>query len=519
MRQIDLNLTSTHINEDKEVYTTLLQVIKKYDSVLITAPQGTGKTTFLKKLKEQYNIAILSPTISLARQTKRNLNISLSNGIGFTTFNITDADRWGSPKTGNVSTTFSSSAGLTNMNLLDSIQIIVIDEIHKMIQYSTFAYSQVSYTLEIVDYALQQGIKVLFMTATPNLIPCLKQLPIKKSIEVFCKIHADRQYITKCLVLDELTNNTALINKIKQNDKKDGFQIVLLNHKDEIATIASKLNKMDIKSLAVSGQQFKEDSEIRNKVYNITRGIYEGYKVLLATSWIDCGLDFIGENISCLYCIFDNFYATGDFTIIQQFMARCRNSMPKLYIISPRLTENEKLLMNNYEFNQGELYMALEKLAKSSLSCYKKGLINQKVMENTYGIYQCAASMPYRDKFNYSSITLNYQIHKIFDKISIYRDRNEIANLLSIPQTKLYFEELSLESLYLDRITQFIENAINDDLAFSTDEICERIKELSEGRFVFHRPTSFLNRHLPQYKTKVTNRRHTRKYRFIYSPQ
>ncbi len=95
MRQIDLNLTSTHINEDKEVYTTLLQVIKKYDSVLITAPQGTGKTTFLKKLKEQYNIAILSPTISLARQTKRNLNISLSNGIGFTTFNITDADRWG----------------------------------------------------------------------------------------------------------------------------------------------------------------------------------------------------------------------------------------------------------------------------------------------------------------------------------------------------------------------------------------------------------------------------------------
>ncbi len=48
--------------------------------------------------------------------------------------------------------------------------------------------------------------------------------------------------------------------------------------------------------------------------------------------------------------------------------------------------------------------MALEKLAKSSLSCYKKGLINQKVMENTYGIYQCAASMPYRDKFNLSGM-------------------------------------------------------------------------------------------------------------------
>lgn len=515
MKKVELNLTADYINEDKEVNKTILEIIENNDSILLVAPQGTGKTSFVDKLKSKYNIAILSPTVSLARQTKRNLNISLANGTGYSTFNITRSDRFNSPLSGNVSTTFSSSTGLANMHILDEMDMIVIDEIHKVVQYSTFAYSQVSNILKIIDYATQLRIKILYLTATPNLIPCLKHFNLKKSIQVICTIKTHKNYISKCIILSNLTSNTKLINKIKQNDSLDGFQIALINNTNDIKQISKELNEVGIKTLSVNGKQFKNNHKTRDLISHFQKGIYNGYKVLLATSWIDCGLDFKGKNITNLYCIFDYSYNTGDFTVIRQFMARTRNSHPCLYINYPHLTDNEKIIFENYNVDQKRLFTDLEKIAKQNLEYYRNGLINQIAIKNIYGIY-LSANREYKFKYEYSSLTLNYQIHKLFEKIKVHKNKYNIAELLGIPQELLNFQDQSITE-YLNNIKDFILESIEENLAYTTTEINEKINQLSNGYFHPSRPLYFLSQNLPEFQTRVTNRNHQRKYRFIHT--
>lgn len=75
----------------------------------------------------------------------------------------------------------------------------------------------------------------------------------------------------------------------------------------------------------------KEHSATKRVFKDLTDNKRINYSVLIATSWADVGINFKNRNITDIYCMFDDKYSRGDFTLIWQFMARAKDCRPARY--------------------------------------------------------------------------------------------------------------------------------------------------------------------------------------------
>ena len=93
-------------------------------------------------------------------------------------------------------------------------------------------------------------------------------------------------------------------------------------------------------------------------------------------------------------------------------MARARNSYPKLYINKPELSPQEKVLFDRIlDKDESTVKYDLEKLAYEIIENYKKGYIKKLECSHYYGLYQKS-----KNTYDFSMITLNYQLEKIYEK-------------------------------------------------------------------------------------------------------
>lgn len=494
MKEIELVLKEKYISENKEICKTITKVIQENQIVLLVAPQGTGKTMYLRNLMKQYKTLLTAPTLSLAEQNEKEFNLKTARGRTEYTFSwckscIFDDD------IRNTSTTFSSAEGFLLADFLDSFDLVVADEIHKLVQYSTFSFSNVVSIVKTLDRAVELGKKVLLITATPELVHCLKGFYFKKEIDTCIYIKKEMKYFSKCICMHNLDRHNVLLNHIRQNHRQGNFQIVLFNSSKGIADIANELNSNNIKAISCTSKDYRENKKMRSIIKNIKNGKYLGYDVLLTTSWIDVGLNFKGTNISHIYCIFDSFYRRGDFTIIRQFMARTRNSKPILYINHPCLTENEKRLKEHYDLinRDKQLFNDLEKLAKSTLDKVEMGLLQttNNLTNVFYGLYKIE-NQEQSVKYEYSSLTLRYQLYKLWEKVCVY-DYNAlgIAELLNAQVTDISMGATE-NSRYYHSIQDLLDSWYKTEYRFTIDELCNQIRELSYGIVNISRPSNYV---------------------------
>lgn len=507
MKEIKYELIKDYISEDERLCKKLYKYIEENQITLLVAPQGIGKTVFVKSLMKRYTTLVAAPTISLAEQNEKDFRLEPSRGRSWNTFSWSQITNLNEPIR-NTSTTFASASGLLLANDLDCFDLVVVDEIHKLVQYSTFSYSNVESIVETLNKAVNLNKKLLLITATPDLFYCLKGFNFKKQIDLKIYIHKDKKYFEKCVAMYNLNQERTLLKQIRENHRQNKFQIVLYNNRKGICNIEKKLKTHGINALSCTSKDFSENSHIRNIIKDMKNGNYHNYDVLLTTSWIDVGLNFVGKNINFMYCVFDQNYENGDFTIIRQFMARARNSNPILYIGIPQLTPNEEKLSSNYDLiNRDErLFTDLKKIASVILESYEKGLIRNDILFKTfYGIYEKENSC-----YGYSDLTLRYQIHKLFEKAVVqeYNTRG-IAYLLGVREEDIVSPGVINQQFY-ETIQSLLDDWYNQNKRFQMSELTEKIKELSYGTIDSSRPTRYIQRNYG-----YTTRRSNTSYRLI----
>lgn len=515
MKEINYELRENYISNDEELCGMIKQLIADNQVILLVAPQGVGKTHFLEHI-EGYEKLFSCPTVSTAEQVEQSTNACFTKGKTLNTFSIRGAvDRFGNPKTDVTSTTFGSVEGIVHNAYIDNYDILVIDEVHKLVQYSTFGYSNITATLDTIKAFIEHGKKVIFTTATDELLTCFNGISKFPSVDVRIQIKSNKKYIKKCEVISYATP-AKILKLIKKNYNDGSFQIVLYNNKNVIKQIETLLKHQGIKAISVNGREYREDIEINNLInHKIKKGNYCDYSVLLATSWIDVGLNFEGDNISHIYCIFDNIYNNGDFTTIKQFMARARNSHPVLYINKPLKTVNEsklKDMINNIGYAQ--VYEKLSSIANELINNYSSGYIRNIKVDDYYGIYQYS-----QGEYMFSELTLNYQLYKIDEKYNVIENMDNLKELLNTDEILFNSgNDAELKDEEYIKLIEFIEELIETDNWCSVTDMCELLSKITNGRIVKQRPKQYIEKYLFEYcieeKSRALNGKSTKGYKF-----
>lgn len=114
METIDYNLTQQYISDDSELCEEINELIQANQTILLVAPQGVGKTSFMNKYYNEKTVFIF-PTVALAEQNARDTSYSLMRGVTEQTKTITNSSRFNEPLSSCLITTFQSSKSLWNL--------------------------------------------------------------------------------------------------------------------------------------------------------------------------------------------------------------------------------------------------------------------------------------------------------------------------------------------------------------------------------------------------------------------
>lgn len=483
MKEIRYRLKTDYISDDKELVHLIQEISQEHQVILLVAPQGTGKSFYFQNIKAPS--IIISPTRALTNQ-----------------YFITSVnDKYG--ETISLPNTFFQSVEHIQEHI-DDADFLVIDEIHKAVQYSSFAYQQTDNIIKAFDEFKKSGKPIILTTATPDILKCLKGFSIYDDIGAEIRIATNKEYVKEIRVMEGYSE-IKVENLIKERYKTDvdSMQVVMINNTERVRKLALKLNDAGIKSIGIASknkdkddsdkEKSKENTEEKQVFKALTQNKRIDYNVLIATSWVDVGINFMNRNITDIYCMFDNEYSRGDFTLLWQFMARARKCLPVFYITKPVLTKCEDALINKVAkefgltveevkedlqnmYNNGhnsKVYSYLNEsfcnIALDLIDKYHNGLVLKDTLETIMGIY---FKKGYSNIPKFSAIPIRFFLYKMMEKISFSHDLVESnTNCYKVSKCKNqnpYYELCSVEEIgkvkdYLTRLTFIKDEFITKD--------------------------------------------------------
>lgn len=492
MKKIKLRLEEQYLSYNENCSKVIKEAIEKYDVILITAPQGTGKTTWIKETFEE-KAKVISPTRALTNQ------INSDNEYVF--------DYWGDYIA--YSETFVQ--GLNMLKEASDVKYVVIDEIHKLVSYNEFAYVQVISFNKVYEYCKEHNIKVILLTATPQTLASLQKEQIYKDIGVHIEIEKNRKYVNEVYFTEKYS--VKMVTDLIYTNHIDGFmQIAMITDTKDIETIKDNLIKKGLnKVFAISSKNRKEEENIE-MFKSICKNELLDIDVLLVTTWADVGVNFINTNINNLYFFATQNYEKSDLTTLVQFIARTRNCIPNLYVNYPTFTNDEKKLIKfiakqankqpreivNSIKEDGEDSVYFKKIlelrnqaCENALKCYDMGLYN----ENIFKCYGIKGIIYDSEKYVLSSVSIYYNSLKILEKCIMFESPK---NLLE------YVHGNNIEECKLDK-TSFGQ---------LTEEQHNQVKELllywKNNRIEFNKQTE-----MKQEITKITKKKNVQMKRVV----
>lgn len=507
------NLRKKYISDDIELTNLIKETSRQHQVILLVAPQGTGKSYYFQNMEEER--IIIAPTRALTNQYHQ---MSIKNRYGDTSY---------------VSDTYIRSHMAIADNI-DSVEYLIIDEIHKAVQYSDFAYQQTDTIMKSFDEFYKSGKPIILTTATPELLYCLKGYPIFDQIKAEIKIETNKEFVEQVRIMDDYTEQKMkdLVCESYDNDH-DSMQIVLVNNKKSVAKLDDYFNDLGIKAIGITSETRKSEVEAQRVFKELTDNRAIDYSVLIATAWVDVGINFNNENITDLYCMFDNEYSRGDFTLLWQFMARARNCKPRFYITKPVLSDREKHLIEygasllkidskEYELTlKGEfdtdyptkeysvLFNSLCDSAKDAIEEFENGLIGKDVIDHIPGIYFGSGD----DFAKFSEIPIKYFLHGMIEKLNFNNDMiTDHTNCDVIKNcTNASDDFVQCTNAEIGNVKHYLFNLIFKQVEFTQDEVKENLNRITNNKLGISQLKSFIKD--SGFNMKLINHRRTRKDR------
>jgi len=275
---------------------------------LIIAPTGTGKTTAIIEYADtnpDKRIALLCPFRFLVDNIEKD-NPRIDCGYGSEFLNNNKTSRF-------IVTTYDS------IEKLEDIDLFAVDEAHLLPSHSSFR--------EIIPLILQTQTKVVFITATPEVIEDLFPSYNKQDYVLEFTIHRPleevkiytQKYNVKQTVLDIVSNNKYNKNTvlIRINSKRiidEVMQTYKPTLKDKIACIYS-----DEDNVLYQGQD-------EGKIKELKKGKISNLDYILCTSVYDVGISFeVDRDIDCYAVSQDNRCMPNAIDMVQ-LLARVREN-------------------------------------------------------------------------------------------------------------------------------------------------------------------------------------------------
>lgn len=514
MEKIKYELTHKYISDDLQLCGNIRKFLNENNNILLISPQNTGKTTFFSSFGR--NCLFISPSRVLANQINKNSSYSYDKYNDFEPI--------------------ANTYILGMQFLIDNpdTTVVVFDEVHKVVQYSGFAYLQVNAFFTICEYCKAHSIKMIFCTATPNILRCLGER-FYKDVDIQITISCERQYVNNVFVQSKQPDVDEFVDLLINNFESGRLQVALYNDSELIVKALMKLENMGFKVKAISSKTRKseENIEIVKKIQNAEEIDLD---ILLVTSWIDVGVNIVNTNIDHVYYFIDEGYNRGDITTLQQFVARFRNCRPTIHMNKPILTKQDNKLISYLE-NECKIYLLydFQKLMNTKSLEYLtlKSIIEKTAYEAIHkfdsGLY-CAKTIKTIDgivldeyEFIVSEIRIEYLIHILYEKLKLNNNIQSLREYLVCNRIEEFelsdspLGNINLQKLQL--VLEYLTLCANAGIEFRTQKILK--DEIS--RIIGHRYNGNLKALLAFYEKSLGIELITRKsngyliYKLVYS--
>lgn len=438
-------------SEKKKYISDVLDIdklIEEYgNKIMLIAGVGSGKSTWVKDvLTQKGNVLFIT-----SRRAKVDEDIAHSC---FTSFvREQDGQRENlitNAKLGYILINAHADMQMTVDNFLNCYEYIVVDEIHSMASDSTFARSSFD-VLTFIEYAAEQGHKVIVMTGTPEPVQsyfrnngwhiedyrkicnyvkpeAIKYIYKEKRVDVIKEALEENKKVIY------FVNNTATITETIREvlDKRIG-------EIEKIAVIVSDEKRKDMDA-ALKEKFPGYNEEINDQVYTSliqNQVLPEECEILISTSRLKEGVDILNEN-ACVIC--DNHILSN----LIQFFGRVRVGGGTVYIIEDAQQheiKHDKLL---YEYAKQQEITAANKFVDT----YIKEQEDVFEYDPTFSLIRFVEQNPYirynfiKKKFQLFEIKYNEEIRLLNikdwkEELQDYCEEYGIKTPLLIPRYKM----------------------------------------------------------------------------------
>ena len=483
MKIINLELKTNYLDEDCYVTDIIENTIKNNQSILLIAPQGVGKTTFIEKCLN--NCYLISPTRALANQVNAN--------------NVGDV----------IANTYMLAKDYIVKNTVD---FVVFDECHYIANYEMFAQQQIQKINEIYNICKQKNIKTIFVTATPQYLYCLKGCSYYDDIQVRVNIHANKQYVSNVYLYETITKN-GIVKLLMKNKKDNNLQFVCINNTKLIEKIKNELNMQGIrcKSLSSANKTNEENRDIFKKLTN--NEIINDLDIIIVTSWADVGINIVNDNVTDIYYFSDKEYEKWNMVSLIQFIGRTRNCTPRLHMTKPQLSKEYltflSMVSNNISSSVDAIVLSLAK--DGTNSNYYDILLNS--LKSSYQIIcdeinyhgvdkRCARETPYifektHDWFVVNEVVIKLHIHKLIDVCKLTVDINKLYEYFIYNEIKqnskmIKLKDIELTEMQMNRLINLFDICAKLSIVFSTQNEIKRLISNVIGYEINNHLSSFI---------------------------
>jgi len=406
--EYNINITLKEKQYISDYDTKIKEIIEDNNKIILKAPPGTGKSRYLIK----YLIKLLENTnITVAFIAPKNSILSqILNDDYNTYFNCIWKDGRNNPKHHDKSRFYLSN--YYNMNKLPKVNLIIVDECHDLVEYTSFE--------NIIDKDMLKYDKIIYTSATPEIFLIGEKMEEFFYLNFNSKKKPKIKYvITPDSKKDQLMK---LLIPSEMPDKNKKGTFIYLNNKTEIDDYETLL------SGHTSQKQHKITQDTKDEQTYIkltTTQFIPDNSICYGTDLINEGVNF--KNTNWYQLIMMNQYGNSIFKFYQM-SHRFRIGNPYLRFISDKLPGGKSLPLDNIIKNINYNYKVILKNIIEKCDLYNnsshipdkdaKTLIDQQLIYEIDGNYY-----PYHYKLKHkvyndfeNSIRMNYKLMTEFIK-------------------------------------------------------------------------------------------------------
>tara|TARA_R110002167_G_scaffold110673_2_gene281288 strand:- start:4447 stop:6426 length:1980 start_codon:yes stop_codon:yes gene_type:complete len=404
----------------------------------ISADTGVGKSSWvLDKLGKQHNVVFAVP--QLAQMTQLQSRYAGRKDISFFYGGHLDDEP--------------TSIIVCLYNQIDYVlslifahqYLLVIDEVHKIYQASSYRGDHISSVLDVIDQERFAGVVTLSATFTPELVP----FPIDSWLDI------KKDQLTRTISLDVYSNPEAMEDGLitALTTPRSSPTVVRINNTKGIQVYQQLLEAKGLSCLAVS-RSVQDTDAVQDM---LTAELVAGYDVILTTCLLDEAINLTDQQIHEVIVFNSRIHPEE----LKQFIGRFRCCNPPIRVLTPRrFFGGDPVNLEQARQKDLALVKSAQQLAERMLDKHDSMQAVRKVNETMFELFQL-----YPLRISRSQIVAN--------------EPAIMANLYQLDTQRHYLNTDSLEAGFKRELGAITFNVT--DLALDADESNDPVFEAAHN--------------------------------------